>query len=359
MGEEKMDFFKIDSHKLMYHADRVADWLKGKEIFPIYVEVGIFGGCNHRCIFCAFDFLKYKPDVLEMKYIKRFVFQAAKEGVKAILYSGEGEPLMHKDIINIISYTKKSGLDVALVTNGVMLNREISERILNNLSWIKVSLDAGIKNTYALIHGTVKEDFNKVLDNLVQAVRIKKRNKNNCSIGVQSLLIPSNINEMVKLAGILRDIGVDYLVIKPYCPHVLSKNKISFSLSLESLYFLEKRLEKYSSKAFKVILRKNALSKFNKIKPYNSCLGLSFAAHISADGKVYPCNAFVGINKYSYGSIKENKFPDIWLGRRRQKIIDMLYSQVDVNKCRGACRFDEINRYLWDIKHPVPHVNFI
>ena len=358
MYNERVDIFRIDSHKLMYHVDRVSNWLKGRDVFPIYVEVGLFGGCNHRCIFCAFDFLRYKPVILEKQYIKRFVFQAAKKGVKAILYSGEGEPLMHKDAADIISYTKKNGIEVALVTNGVMLNKEISKKVLENLSWIKVSLDAGTKNTYALIHGTTKEDFNIVLNNLKQAVKIKKRNKYSCSIGVQSLLIPQNIKEMENLAEILKDIGVDYLVIKPYCLHNLSKNKIGFSLKLKNLHFLEEKLEGYSDNAFRVILRKNAISKFDKPKLYDACLGLSFAAHVSADGEVYPCNAFVGMKKYSYGNIKEDGILDIWLGTRRKIIIDR-FKQMDVNKCRGACRFDEINRYLWDIKHPGPHVNFI
>lgn len=358
MHNERVDIFRIDSHKLMYHVDRVSNWLKGKEIFPIYVEVGLFGGCNHRCIFCAFDFLRYKPVILEKQYIKRFVYQAVRKGVKAMLYSGEGEPLMHKDAADIISHTRKNGIEVALATNGVMLNKEISKKVLENLSWIKISLDAGTKNTYALIHGTSKEDFNKVLNNLKQAVKIKKRNKYSCSIGVQSLLIPQNIKEMESLAKILKDIGVDYFVIKPYCSHNLSKNKIGVSLKLKNLHFLEKKLEGYSDNAFRVILRKNAISKFDKLKPYDRCLGLFFAAHISADGEVYPCNAFAGMKKYSYGNIKEDRVSDIWLGMRRKIIVDM-FRRFDVNKCRGACRFDEINRYLWELKHPVPHVNFI
>ena len=53
------DDILIDSHKLMFHVDTVNKWLKGEKFYPIYVEVGPSGACNHRCIFCALDYLGY------------------------------------------------------------------------------------------------------------------------------------------------------------------------------------------------------------------------------------------------------------------------------------------------------------
>lgn len=52
-----MDKYRIDSHKLIYHVSRVNDWLNGKLIYPIYMEISPIGSCNHRCIFCAYDFI--------------------------------------------------------------------------------------------------------------------------------------------------------------------------------------------------------------------------------------------------------------------------------------------------------------
>ena len=50
-----MEDYKVDSHKLIFHPERVADWVKGKTVYPINAEVGLAGACNHRCIFCAVD----------------------------------------------------------------------------------------------------------------------------------------------------------------------------------------------------------------------------------------------------------------------------------------------------------------
>ncbi|MCX5705908.1 MAG: radical SAM protein [Candidatus Omnitrophica bacterium] len=354
-----MDHLGIDSHKLMYHVERVNKWQKGEDIFPIYVEVGLYGACNHRCIFCAFDFLGHKNTSLDDKGLKKFIIQAAKGGVKAILYSGEGEPLLHDRALEIIAFTKRCGIDVALVTNGVLLDKITVRKLLRDLSWLKVSLDAATRNTYSLIHGARKDDFDKVMRNLKEAVRIRNKFRYGCVIGAQALLLPQNLAEMGRLAKLLKEIGVDYLAIKPYCQHALSNKKTYLSPKGINLHSLEKDLERYSDDSFRVILRKNAIGKMERDRPYNKCFGVSFATHITASGDVYPCNAFIGSKEYCYGNICKKDFRDIWLGPRRKRIISKLNRRLSVSKCRVACRLDEINRYLWELRHTVDHVNFI
>ena len=66
-----MNDFAIDSHKMQYHQDRVRDWLEGRggEVFPIYVEISPVGHCNHRCTFCAVDYIGYKNRSLDTKLL--------------------------------------------------------------------------------------------------------------------------------------------------------------------------------------------------------------------------------------------------------------------------------------------------
>ncbi len=355
----EMDKFRIDSHKLIYHIERIQGWLKGKNIYPIYIEIGLYGACNHRCIFCAFDFLNYKPDIFDLSCLKKFICVARKKGVKSILYSGEGEPLLHKDAASIIRFTKKSDIDVALVTNGVLLDREKSRGVLPYLTWLKVSLDAGSRKTYGLIHGTRGEDFHTVINNLKEAIKIRNKHKYDCAIGGQLLLMRENHKEAVILAQLLSNLGADYLVIKPYCQHPSSKHRIKHNLKDENLIYLEEGLAKYSKNNFQVIFRRNAMGKVNAARPYKYCLGLPFAAHITARGDVYPCNVFLGKKEFIFGNICKGSFKNIWEGKRRSKIMSVIRNKWDIANCREACRLDEINRYLWELNNPVSHVNFI
>jgi len=357
--EVETDKFRLDSHKLIFHIPRLYQWYKGENIYPIYIEIGLQGGCNHRCIFCAFDFLRYKSHILDAECVKKFILEAAKKDIKAILYSGEGEPLLHNRIAEVISFTKNKGIDVALSTNGVMLDREKAKSLLGYLTWIRVSLNAGTEKGYAFIHRTKKESFNIVIDNLKQAVRIKDRRKYNCTISVQFLLIPQNFKEVSHLASILSNIGVDYLVIKPYSQHPLSKNRLDSIFKYEELSCLEEELKRHSRGNFQVIFRHRAMKKLEEDKPYKYCLGLPFATNITAEGDVYPCNAFVGNKEFAFGNICRSSFKSIWEGKRRKKIMNTIGNNWDVNKCRKSCRLDEINRYLWELKNPSNHINFI
>ena len=74
---------------------------------------------------------------------------------------------------------------------------------------------------------------------------------------------------------------------------------------------------------------------------------------------MWPCVAHIGAEEFSYGNIYKQTFEEIWEGERRQEVIKKLYG-LDINQeCREACRLDEINKYLDELAHPGPHVNFI
>lgn len=354
-----MDEYKIDSHKLMYHVDRLYHWSKGEDIYPVYAEIAPCGSCNHRCIFCALDYMGYKPLFLETKAVLRFLNDIAKSGAKSIMFAGEGEPFLHKDIAGLISFARSKGLDVAVTSNGVLLSKTLSEEILGKLSWLRISLNAGTAATYAAVHRTSKDDFRKVVGNIEEAVRLKRKKGYNCVIGVQLLLLNENYKEIPVLAGILQKIGADYLIIKPYSQHPLSVNRLKKKLNYRHFLFIEKSLKRYEKCGLQVIFRKNTMLKIGQERSYKKCLGLPFWTYLSAKGDLYACSAFLGDERFCYGNIYKDSFEKIWKSGRRKKIMKMMKGAWDIKNCREVCRLDEINRYLWNIKNPPEHVNFI
>src|SRR5260221_11998865 len=109
-----MDEFSIDGHKMMYHVDRIHDWMEGKkEVYPIYVEISPAGACNHRCTFCAVDYIGYKSLFLDEALLKSRLSEMAGLGVRSVMFAGEGEPLLHKAIGSISVHAKKAGIDVS------------------------------------------------------------------------------------------------------------------------------------------------------------------------------------------------------------------------------------------------------
>ncbi len=354
-----MDDFRIDSHKLIYHVDRVGDWERGRDIYPLYIEISPYGGCNHRCIFCALDYLEYKPQMLDTKVLKRFLKDIAGKGVKSIMFAGEGEPLLHRDIAELIRYAKDQGLDIAITTNGVLLDKTLMEKVLPRLSWLRFSLNAGTAKNYAHIHKAGAGDFDKVIANVKEAVKMRKKRRLPVTIGAQFLLLNENRKDAGRLAKILKEAGADYLIIKPYSQHPRSYNRLGRALHYDKLLSLEKGLRKYDKEGFQVVFRKRTMLHILDKKPYGKCLGLPFWSYLSSRGDLYACSAFLGDKRFCYGNIYKEPFEKAWKGLKRRRVTAMMDRSWDIKNCREACRLDAINRYLWELKHPPAHVNFI
>jgi len=354
------DNFRIDSHKIMYHVERVNDWLRGKSIYPIYIEISPIGLCNHRCIYCALDFMGYQSRFLDKEVLKERLIEMGKYGVKSIMYAGEGEPFLHKKMVCIINDTKKAGLDVAVTTNGVLFNKDIADAVLANLSWLKVSIDAATKNTYSKIHRAKPDDFEKVMKNMSYVVQVRERKGYKCTLGMQIILLPDNYKEVALLAKKAKEIGMDYLVVKPYSQHPLSKTTRYKNIKYSDYFRIQDKLDKFNDKKFNVLFRVYTMQKWDEAKRnYKHCLALPFWAYIDAGGNVWACSIYLTKDKFCLGNIYKSTFRQIWEGEKRLKLVHWAAEKLDTNNCRINCRMDEINRYLWDLTHPVEHVNFI
>ncbi len=346
---------EIDSHKLKYHPKRVAEWLDKGDCFPIYVEIGLTDRCNHKCIFCALDWLEHGGSTIDKDILLSTLEDMAINGVKSVMFAGEGEPLLHGDCHEFIKHANEQGLEVAVTSNGTLFNKEKAEQCLPYLSWIRFSVDAGTPEAYAEVHQTRPEDFKRVISNINYAAEVKKKEALNVDIGVQALLVPQTAGNIYKLAESVKDAGADNLQIKPYSQHPFSKN----SFTSDNNYLdLEPELKSLETEHFKVFFRTNTLLRIIKGPEYDFCHGLPFFALINAKGQVLPCNIFYNNQEFIYGNLYEESFSSIWTGNKRKSILKAL-AKRDINDCRPACRLDPINKYLHRIKYPEPRDVFI
>lgn len=351
---------RIDSHKLMLHPLAVARWLEGGQIYPLYMEISPTGACNHRCTFCALDYLEYRPSYLPVALLKERLAELGRLGVKSIMYGGEGEPLLHQGLEEIIAHTRRCGIDAALTTNGVLLTGERARKIIPHCAWIKVSINAGTPETYAAVHRTRVDDFRRVLENMESAARVARQDGGGCVIGAQMLLLPENAGEAEQLARLARDAGLDYLVVKPYSQHHLSASCRYKDIDYAAFPELQERLSSYCSESFNVIFRANPMQKLQRSRRgYDRCQALPFWSYIDAEGVVWGCSAYLGDERFRYGSILDESFESIWNGKMRADSLSFVAERLDPEECRMNCRMDEINLYLWELTHPGRHVNFI
>lgn len=355
------DPFKIDSHKLNYHIGRVNDWLENRDVYPIYVEISPAGACNHRCSFCAVDYIGYQVRQLPTKVLKTRLTEMGQLGVKSVMFAGEGEPLLHKDLLEIIRHTKQSGIDVSITTNAVPLTNDWADKSIPFISWIRASINAGTPDTYAKVHQTKASDFELALSNLKYAVEVRNLQKSKCAVGAQMVLLPENENEALLLAQAVKSIGCDYLIIKPYSQHKFSHTRVYEGIDYSNTPDSWDKLKTLNGDGFSVVIREHAIEKLSEDVPYyNRCQAIFyFWAYIMADGSVYGCSAYLLDEKFCYGNINQSSFQEIWTGPKRKTNIQFVENELNITDCRKNCRMDEVNRFLWDVKHPPHHVNFI
>lgn len=362
------DSLKIDSHKLIYHPKRVAQWVdvngsweKAKSVYPLYVEIGPVGACNHRCTFCSVDYIGYKMRTLPYEALIKALTEMAQSGVKSVMFAGEGEPTLYKKLPEVLDHCTEVGIDTSLTTNMVPFTERNVESFVRNCSWIKTSINAGSRESYAKIHGAKEKDYDLVLKNLRMAVEARDTGGHGCTIGGQILLLPENSHEVVSLAEQLRDIGVDYLVVKPYTQSLYGKSRIYEGTKYDQYHAMADDLRNMETDKFKVIYRRETMDKLNETeRPYDKCNATPyFWAYIMASGDLYGCSAFLEDDRFRIGNISEASFQDLWQGEGRKKIFNLMNESFDISKCRVNCRMDSVNRYLWTLTNPGNHVNFI
>lgn len=354
-----MAHFNFDGHKLFYQFETTYRLLTDKEVYPVYVEYSPVGNCNHRCLFCAYDYIGYQSRRLEREKTIASIKDFAKLGTKAMLFAGEGEPLIHPNIDEFIETAHENGVASAIFSNGVLLTPKRAERLLEKLTFIRISFNAGDKETYHKVHRS--DDFETVVANIRYATQYKKEHHLSVDIGLQIVVIPENLHSVVALAKLGCELGVDYLAIKPFVQHGAQEGyHFEQNFSLAEVEAMLDEAESYSSEGYSVIARKEAFRKYHE-RTYEHCLALPLFSVVLSDGNVYSCGPYLGDEKFCYGNIYTTDVPTIMDGEKRREILSFAKEKLDCKKeCMPNCRLDAINRSLWELKNPsVKHVEFI
>ena len=359
------DKYIMDGCKLAWHPDRVSKWMRGERIVPIHIDVGMSKGCNIRCSYC-FGVLQgnfYKRGA--EKYFQRepllnYIREAGELGVRSMGFIGEGEPTLNPNLADAIFAARNGGIDPSLGTNGVLFPQDYTgEGMLECLSWKRFNISAADDAGYRKIHGSKK--WGDFLSAVKFCVATKRRKNLPVTIGFQSVLTPGNAPQMVHLAKLGKQLGVDYHVIKQCSDTIESDlgiyNRFSEYQSMgEILHYAQAETEGN----YNVIVKWKMIGN-EGARDYHQCLGAPFLLYSSGDGRLYPCGAFFDGDheeEYRMGDFYKMGFKEIWESDRYWEVVEKV-KHIDVEKCYANCRSHYINDYLWKIANPPEHVNFV
>lgn len=360
------DKYLMDGHKLYWHTDRINEWLDGKRIAPLHIDVGLSKGCNIKCHYCfgvmQGNFYKKGSDFyFPREPLLRYMRDAGKMGVRSMGLIGEAEPTLNPHLYEAIIEGNKAGIDMALGTNGVLLDTgKQGTKALEHLEWIRFNLSAASDEAYRRLHGS--KEFSTLMKKIKWVVNKKKEKNLGLTVGLQMVLTPQDVDQTVPLAKLGKELGVDYLVIKQCSDAQDNTLGIYERLDEYDDYgAILTEAEKQSSDTYDVIAKWKKIGDKGK-RDYDHCIGAPFLLYSSGDGKIFPCGMFFEEKwwkKFLLGDLIKDSFIDIINSDRYKEVIDRC-AKIDCHSfCYSGCRTDAINSFIWKIKHPPNHVNFV
>lgn len=355
--------------KALRHLDVIQDVRDGRPARPVHVQVILSDLCNQACRFCSYRDPEYTSsqrfyeikvagaglrrddDHPERNYnpnrmipyekVLEILDDCVDLGVQAVQFTGGGEPTVHPRFYDVLANTARRGLAFSVVTNGVNVARKGYAPSIALGSWARISLDAGTAKTYSAIRGIPESQF----DDACQAIRLIRESRDSlgteCVIGVGFVVTPDNWREVYNATKLAKECGADNIRISA-----------QFSANDERLFadfhdlcssWCKAAVSEFDSPEFRVYDRfSQKLEDLRQKAPdYDLCGYQYFTTYIGGDLNVYRCCVTSYNDRGLLGSIREQRFRDLWMSQSRAD--DM--AEFKASGCE-RCQFNKINRVL-------------
>lgn len=343
----------LDGHKLPWHMERVEAWDRGERIAPITIDMALTRKCDYACGFCYAMLQENDRGDITQEVMDGFLADSAEMGVRGISLVSDGESLLSPVYVHAIQRGGALGIAMASGTNGRTFTPEKLDAVLPHLSYLRFNFSGGERTRYADIMGTKPEAFDRVVDNVRYAVNYKRGLSLPVTIGLQMVLMPQDIDQVMPLARLGISLGVDYVVIK----HCSDDESGSLGVDYGAYGKLTPQLkaaEELSTPDTAIVIKWEKIQRGN-VRSYSACYGPPFIIQMSGSGLVAPCGQMFNDKyaKFHIGSIVEERWLDIWKSDRYWEVMDYLHGQNFDPRymCGVLCLQDRVNEALFNHKN--------
>jgi radical SAM protein with 4Fe4S-binding SPASM domain len=310
----------------------------GRTIAPHSVVWDATRKCNLDCIHCAARD-EYARE-LSFEEVKTLIDTLSGMNVSSFQVTG-GEPLMRKDMPEILSYASEKGLKTSLATNGYLVDEKKAEEIVAaGVFLVQVSVDGTMQ-----AHNYIRND-QKSFERAISAVGYLK--ESSCpKVSVASTVMPCNLDTLADLREILIEKNVDFWNIGTVMPAGKARNKPELYLNQERFRLLMDFIVG-SKKVMEIDLGENfpflgAYEGKIRKRPLICPAGI-ISCCVGVDGHVRGCPDQEDSEKNREGSILEEGFANIWAkgftryrSREILKTDDRCSSCASKDACLGGC----------------------
>jgi len=137
----------------------------------------------------------------------------------SVFFGGFGEPLSHPGMLSMIQRVKSLGVRVELITNGLLLNKELITRLVEvELDSLWVSLDGATPECYGEIRES--DTFSRIVENLRLLKAVKwHQDSNNPKLGIAFVAMKRNQSELLEVLRLGLRVGATQFSVSNVYPH--------------------------------------------------------------------------------------------------------------------------------------------
>jgi len=144
MRNEKIDSvsnYTSTGMKLLHHPALLNSIKTLKRAMPITLQIAPTSSCNLKCSFCS-NSKREQHESLNINDLKELLPKLKKVGLKAVEITGGGDPTMYKRINTLVKLCIDLGIDVGMITNGILLREKLLPNNYKKLKWLRISANA-------------------------------------------------------------------------------------------------------------------------------------------------------------------------------------------------------------------------
>jgi len=352
---------KYSNLKIFHYQDKLDSLTQGNQEIkaPIHIRIKPTNVCNHNCWYCAYksDTLQLGQDMVERDYIPldkmmEIVDDIKTMGVKAVTFSGGGEPFTYRYFTETIKKLIEYKIPFASLTNGSKLKGEIAELFAHNATWLRISIDGWDDESYAKARDVKVGEFTRLITNMKNFVNIPNRV---CNFGVSFIVDNTNYTKIYEFSQLMKTIGVDSIKISPCVVENDGKKNNEYHQKFydEAKKLSQKVKNELEDDNFEVFDSYHLLEETFE-KEYTWCPYSQILPVIGADLNIYPCqDKAYNLDNGLIGSIKETSFKDFWFNDKNK------FFKVNPScHCNNHCVADGKNKMILDYLD-VDHLGFV
>lgn len=346
--------------KIFHHTDVLERLQKGERCNPVYIRIKPTNKCNHNCSYCHYknaylELDEYNPmDEIPHDKMMEIIQDLADLNVKAITFSGGGEPLLYPYIEEAMEKVLQNGIDLSIITNGSLLMGGGKAELLAKAKWVRISLESVDAEKYSKVRGIKKDSFETLCKNIKEFSSIKD---DKCELGINVVVGKDNYMEIYEIACLMKSLGVNHVKFAPLITNNTHKYHELFKDEVTKI--LEKAGQELSDDKFRIINLYTDDFQDSVVfeRQYSECPVKEFVCVVAANSKVYYCHDKAYLSDGRVCDLKKQSFINAW----NSDEVTKLFSGFDAKKCcKQHCVYDSRNELINSFLHmDLNHINFI